>query len=266
MAVTGNGQGIEAGRNGSRHSIHAIDDCPAVLEAFAQILVKDYNILLAQDGPTALDLIERRPIDLILLDLVLPGLDGFEVLRRARHSRPYLPVIIVTGHSSHDVAQKAANLDVDGYLVKPFDVQELKNEVSRASSRVTTPRICPVAGPKQNTCDVFEATQRMILDRYAERLTVKNIGKQLDTSPRQLLKIFRKRTGLSIKAYLIRVRISAAVSLVIGTDLPLKAIASNVGYESLSNFYKHFKCLTRLTPLDYRKLAVAAGVLRLGRF
>jgi YesN/AraC family two-component response regulator len=253
VTATGNGQGIEAGRYG------ALDDCPEVLEAFAQILVKDYNIPRPQDGQTALDLIERRPIDLILLDLVLPGLDGLEILRRVRAIRPHVPVIVVTGHSSHDVAIKAANLDVYGYLVKRFDVQELKDEISAASSQVTIPRICSVAWSKQNTCDVFEAAQRMILDHYAERLTVKKIAKQLDTSPRQLLKIFRKRTGLSIKAYLIRVRISAAVSLVIGTDLPFKAIASNVGYESLSNFYKHFKYLTGMTPLDYRKLAVAAG-------
>lgn len=84
-----------------------------------------YGTMHAPDGPTALRLARSGDVDLLILDLGLPGMDGFEVLRRLRETGSLLPVIILTARDS--VTDKVAGLDggADDYLAKPFSFDEL---------------------------------------------------------------------------------------------------------------------------------------------
>ena len=97
-----------------------------------------YRVELAADGPTALAAVRAQPCDLVILDLMLPGMDGVEVCQRLR-ARDGPPVIMLTARDA--VAEKIAGLDsgADDYVTKPFVLEELVARV-RAVLRRHTPR------------------------------------------------------------------------------------------------------------------------------
>ncbi|MEW6232457.1 MAG: sigma-54 dependent transcriptional regulator [Chloroflexota bacterium] len=91
-----------------------------------------YNVAMAATGEEGLELLSREPIDLVLLDMRMPGLDGLGVLRRFRESREDVPVILLTAYASVQTAVEAIKLGAWDYLGKPFDVDELKLLIARA--------------------------------------------------------------------------------------------------------------------------------------
>jgi two-component system response regulator MprA len=102
-----------------------VDDDPAVLSALRRSLaLEGYDITTAEDGETALSLIEALPVDLVILDVMLPGIDGFTVCGRIRKMVD-VPILMLTARDT--VPDRVEGLDqgADDYLVKPFAVDEL---------------------------------------------------------------------------------------------------------------------------------------------
>lgn len=102
-----------------------VEDEPALQETLAYNLQKEgYEVEVVGDGRLALDAVRARPPDLILLDIMLPGLDGFEVCRRLRQETN-TPVLMLTAR--HDEIDRVVGLEVgaDDYLIKPFSMREL---------------------------------------------------------------------------------------------------------------------------------------------
>jgi len=107
-----------------------VDDEPPIRRFLRTALVaQDYRVEEAADAEAALDFLKRNPVDLIVLDLGLPGMDGLEVLRRLRAQGTAMPVIILS--SRDDEAGKVAALDLgaDDYVSKPFGVEELSARI-----------------------------------------------------------------------------------------------------------------------------------------
>lgn len=109
-------------------TILAVDDEEHILELLAYNLERDgYKVLKAESGEHALEILAAEKVDIVLLDWMLPGMDGIEVLRRIRadKSNNRLPVIFLTAKS--DEISKVVGLEVgsDDYLVKPFGIHEL---------------------------------------------------------------------------------------------------------------------------------------------
>lgn len=102
-----------------------VDDDPQMLRAVSNALrSRKYSVLLAKDGETALDLLSREPVDLVLLDVGLPGLDGHEVIDRLR-SWSEIPVIMLSVQDAQEGKIAALDAGADDYITKPFDTHEL---------------------------------------------------------------------------------------------------------------------------------------------
>lgn len=95
-----------------------------------------YTVLTASDGLRALELVQTERPDLLLLDVMLPGLDGFEVCRRLRQEQQHMPVLMLTARA--DEIDKVVGLEVgaDDYLTKPFSMRELLARVKALLRRV----------------------------------------------------------------------------------------------------------------------------------
>jgi two-component system, OmpR family, response regulator MprA len=107
--------------------ILVVDDDRAVREALRRTLtLADYEVALAQDGEAAIEQIVQAVPDAVVLDVGLPGIDGLEVCARVRRLGNRVPILILTARDA--VADRIDGLDVgaDDYMVKPFDVGELK--------------------------------------------------------------------------------------------------------------------------------------------
>lgn len=107
-------------------SVLLVDDETEFSATLAERLkLRGFTASLAPDGENALARIRAGHFDLVLLDLLLPGLPGIEVLRRIRAERPELPVILLTGQAGAREGIEGMKLGAAGYLTKPVDLHEL---------------------------------------------------------------------------------------------------------------------------------------------
>jgi len=114
-----------------------VDDVPAMAEQYAYDLrrVGKYDVVVAAGGDEALDVLGREPIDCVVLDLEMPGTDGFEVLRRLRQRGIDVPVIVYTGTGSYDRCVQAVRLGAYGFIDKTEPIERLVQEIENAVSR-----------------------------------------------------------------------------------------------------------------------------------
>jgi CheY-like chemotaxis protein len=114
-----------------RGRVLVVEDDPGVREALAFVLEDRYAIVLASGGAEALGLVAREPVDLILMDWLLPDMSGADFLRALRRTLPGLPVITMSGLRADDVARQARAAGATLHLPKPLDVRELLAHIDR---------------------------------------------------------------------------------------------------------------------------------------
>jgi len=109
-----------------------VDDDPHLLESLRVVFGGLYEICTALSAEEVAVLLEQQEIDVMLLDVVLPGLTGIDFLRIVREIRPNLPVVMISGASSIRPVMKALELGASDFIRKPFDIDELRLIVARA--------------------------------------------------------------------------------------------------------------------------------------
>jgi excisionase family DNA binding protein len=129
-------RGEAVARRDGRHRILVVDDEPSIREMLSKTLglVSEYDVETVPDGPAALDRIRETSgnYDLMIADLMMPGMDGLTLIRQVKRMKADLPVIIITGFSSESSAIEAVNLGVAGYLTKPFRVPQVLAAAAKA--------------------------------------------------------------------------------------------------------------------------------------
>jgi putative two-component system response regulator len=107
------------------------DEAPNRMVLEGMLISQGYDVALAEDGPEALRMVAARPPDVVLLDVMMPDMDGFEVLRRLRDQEEtrHLPVVMVTALSASEHRVRSLDLGADDFLTKPVDMAELRARV-----------------------------------------------------------------------------------------------------------------------------------------
>ena len=113
-----------------------VDDEERFLVTTKVLLAKeDYNVFTAADGWRCMEQLKNQRIDVIVLDVKMPGIDGVEVLRRIKELHPLVEVIMLTGHSTLETAIRGLKLGAFDYLTKPCDMTELKHKIKAAHEK-----------------------------------------------------------------------------------------------------------------------------------
>ena len=111
----------------------AVDDEPAIRRFLRTSLSSQgYSVLEAEDGATALAMLRRNAVDVIVLDLGLPGMDGLEVIRQLREQGSSIPIIVLSSRTDETGKVKALDLGADDYVTKPFGMDELLARIRAA--------------------------------------------------------------------------------------------------------------------------------------
>lgn len=116
----------------SKRRILIVDDELGVRESFKMIFKDDYEVSEASNGEEALMILREVKPDVIILDFMMPGIGGVEVLRWIKSIDRQLPVIVVSAIKDTSVGKGAEKLGAFSYLTKPFDIMELKQVVQKA--------------------------------------------------------------------------------------------------------------------------------------
>jgi DNA-binding response OmpR family regulator len=123
-----------------------VDDEQSVQTLLSYPLRRDgYEVVQATDGRRALECFSEQPFDLIVLDVMLPGIDGFEVCRRLRSSSS-VPIIMLTARTDEIDKVVGLELGADDYITKPFSIREFSSRVRAVLRRAEMSRFAPVNG------------------------------------------------------------------------------------------------------------------------
>ena len=114
-----------------RHSVLVVDDTETNIDILVDILDEEYDLSVALDGESALESLEEDLPDCILLDVKMPGIDGFEVCRRikADERTKDIPVIFITALTDEDEKAEGLSLGASGYVGKPINPEEVRSAI-----------------------------------------------------------------------------------------------------------------------------------------
>ncbi|HUV49955.1 MAG TPA: response regulator [Anaerolineae bacterium] len=119
-----------------KHKILLVDDEEITLKYLSKFLIKKgFDISTAMNGSEALEKIKQQDFITVLLDVLMPGIDGIETLREIKKIKPITEVIMLTGHASVQVAIEGMRLGAFDYLMKPFDRDELIEKLRLACEK-----------------------------------------------------------------------------------------------------------------------------------
>jgi CheY-like chemotaxis protein len=120
-----------------KKSILAIDDRSENLRILNSILENEYNVRLAKSGELAMSILNSILIDLILLDIEMPGMSGFEYMEwlKKNPATRHIPVIFVSSHAQPEIVQQATQYDIAGYIKKPVDPKLLREKIHEVFSK-----------------------------------------------------------------------------------------------------------------------------------
>lgn len=213
----------------------------------------------------ALDVV--RP-DIILMDMVLPGMTGLEATRVVRERSPSTRVALVSAHEKSEDAQKALRAGAVDYLLKPIRPEQLEALLQRLCAGLDAEqpgrrrpsedaRQARALSPQGPHAHVLQRARDFILAHYTEGLSLEQVAEQVALSPTYFSRIFKQAMGCTFVEYLTRVRLEEARHLLRTTTLSLAEISYAVGYQSPNYFSEVFKTVEGVTASAYRRSATA---------
>ncbi len=233
-----------------RGSILVVDDEPNVLEMHVRMLESqaNCNILKARNGRQALEIMRQERPDLVLLDLMMPEMDGFELLQamREQESMRGVPVIVLSAQilTSHDMAKLQEG--VAAVLGKGlFSVQEVLSQVETALSHSKR-----LSGQASQT---VRQAMAFIHEHYAEPISRADLARHVSITERYLTHCFRQEMNITPMAYINRYRVKRAKMLLEQGNLNVTEVALAVGFSDGSYFSRVFRDEVGLTPATYQR-------------
>jgi signal transduction histidine kinase len=120
-----------------RGTLLIVDDEDGPRQSLRVIFKDEYDLLMAEDGPTAIELAQKHPIDVAVLDIRMAGMSGIEFLERLKYVNPSIEAIMMTAFETTDTIRQALRLRACDYINKPFDLATIRSAVSQAMQRRT---------------------------------------------------------------------------------------------------------------------------------
>lgn len=247
-------------------TILVIEDNADIARYMGAILEDRYRVLFALDGKEGLAKAEEYMPDLILTDLMMPEMDGYELCRviRASDILNHIPVIVVTARCEEKDLLMGLEAGADAYLVKPFSADELKIRVMKLleSRRLLREKYSQALQEGKSDSveisdgdkDFMARLQKVLFANISDTdLSSEILADKLFMSKSQLNRKVKSITGLDTATYVRQSRMSFAKKLIAAGDMSIGDIVMQCGFESPSYFTKTFKQYFGVTPSQYRK-------------
>ena len=253
LAETLAGQGFldRANEEQGDKKILVVDDEPGILEMHTRIVEAQspaYRVLQARDGREALETIRQEQPDLVLLDLMMPELDGFGVLEAMREEEMSrnIPVIVLTGQTLTEEDMTRLNQGVVSVLGKGlFSVAETLEHVEAALARKRR------MGSEARR--IALKALAYIHTHYTEPVSREDVASYIGLSERHLARCFRREMGVTLSNYLNRYRVRQARALLEAGEKSITEIAMAVGFSDSSYFGRVFRQEVGVSPRAYQQ-------------
>lgn len=228
-------------------------------------LIESYDLNLtvvatAEDGQEALAAIQTYRPEIILMDINMPFMNGLEVIEKARQIDEDAKIIIISGYNQFSYAQKALNLGVFTYLLKPIDYRNFRTLIEKAMKDYAhriweKSRLKELEPEDTNQPDIGASALQYIKENFSDsELSLQSIAKKYFVSESYVTRTIKQKTGISFTDYLNELRTNMAIQFLLDPKkhYSMKEISQRVGYNSQHYFSRAFKNYVGISPNQYR--------------
>lgn len=232
-----------------------VDDEPKIRNGLTKLLNAQpgWQVCGAfEDAPAALNFLYQKTADVVITDIRMPDISGLDLIRQIRERNQEIRIIILSGYSNFSYAQKAIELGVSRYLLKPTNPRELLSVLKSIEDDHKS--AAPAPGHAEHEVGnllVLKAIQYVEV-HYGRKITLQKMSDELHLSPNYLCELFKRHTGKNLMEYVTEYRMTKATEYLNQVEYKVSDVAAMVGYKEAKYFSSAFKKTYQMTPLEYR--------------
>ncbi|UKT65943.1 response regulator transcription factor [Pedobacter mucosus] len=244
-------------------SILIIDDNEDILEFLSDVLGDMYKLHLAGNGEIAQTILDGEVVDLIISDIMMPGIDGFELCRLIKSNVEYchIPVVLLTSKNTYQAHIESLEVGADVYIQKPFSPELLQIQIANLLKNRLNIKAHFASSPFEDVRVMAHSktdeTFLKKLDEYIRKnindpnMDIEQLAEHMNMSRPTFYRKIKSLSSLSPKELIDITRLKKATRLIAQNEFTLFEIAKMVGYSSQSLFNKNFQRYFDNTPLEY---------------
>jgi DNA-binding response OmpR family regulator len=248
-----------------KNTILVVDDNEEILEFLSDDLQKEYTVLTATDGENALQALSNHIVHLVVSDVMMPKMDGFELCHQIKSNfeLSHIPIILLTAKNTLQSKIEGLKSGADVYIEKPFSPEHLnaqifsllnnRNKIKEYFAKSPLAQFSSVAHSKMDE-EFIERLHTMIRENITDwNLDVEKLAVKMNMSRPTLYRKIKSISNLSPNEMINLTRLKKAAELISLGNTRMNEIAEIVGYHSLTQFGRNFLKQFNMTPTDYAK-------------
>jgi len=243
-----------------------VDDNEEILDFLSEELSEKYSILRAFNGKEALQILNEEAIQLVVSDVMMEVMDGFELCRRIKTDFEYshIPVILLTAKNTLQSKIQGLELGADAYIEKPFSPEHLQVQIANLISNrnkikdyfAKSPLVHIKSMAYSKADEIFLEHLNEVIQENLENteLDVEHLAKVMNMSRPTLYRKIKAISDLTPNELIHVSRLKRAAELLATTDYKVYEVADMVGYNSQNNFGRSFLKQFGMPPTEYQKM------------
>ncbi|MGN7787734.1 response regulator transcription factor [Niabella sp. 22666] len=244
-------------------SILIVDDNEDILEFLSQVLGDTYTLHLAANGEIAQNILDNETVHLIISDIMMPGIDGFDLCRLIKSKVEYchIPIILLTAKNTHKAHIEGLEVGADAYIQKPFSPELLQVQIANllknrlkikehfASSPFEDVRV--MAHSKTDEAFLKKLDDYIRTNIKDPNIDIDDLAEHMFMSRTTFYRKIKSLSSLSPKELIDITRLKTAAGLIAQNEFSLFQISKMVGYSSQSLFSRNFQKYFKVSPIEY---------------
>ena len=216
-----------------------------------KFFLNELEIFMASNGKQAAQISNETEINIALLDIEMPGMNGIELAKLLREKNPDCIIIFITAYDKFDYAIEAMHIKAFDYLLKPWKEEKLTGLISEALVNIKESSLENSANENLQESQK-SAIKKYIKENYKRDISAGDVAGILGYSDVYFSKIFKQLFDDTFINYLTKVRIDKAKVLLKDVGFNIKEVGASVGYTDSNYFTKVFKRAVGMSPSEYR--------------
>lgn len=248
------------------YKVVIIDDEPIIVEGISRIISWDQFqcriVATANDGKEGADIIREFRPNIVISDIAMPDLDGLSMIAGLKSEFPDMEISILTGYRKFEYAQKAVNLGVTRFLLKPSSMEEIEEAIVTMVHNLQANNIMPESNTNENheiekldneaSNFIVNNAMKYIEQNYPHKITLSEVAEKTYVSQWHLSKLLNRNLEQNFSEILNSIRIKEAKKLLRNPSLRIGDIAERVGFVDMAHFSRVFKKNIGISANEYR--------------
>jgi DNA-binding response OmpR family regulator/nitrogen-specific signal transduction histidine kinase len=240
-----------------------IDDNIELLKIISNYLLETYNVVVAPNGKIGIEMANQYQPDIIISDIIMPEVDGFELCRNLKNNlnTSHIPIILLTARGDSESQFKGLEIGADYYFPKPFNINLLgltiKNLIDSREKLRELFKNNTYKNPQDITTNSRDAEFLEKLIKYVDEhigeteLNINYLAQNLAMSRSTFFRKIKAITGTTGKEFVDSIRLKKAAELLIHSEMNISEVAYTIGHSNPQYFSKWFKAYYKVSPSEY---------------